>query len=552
MLAGRYIVEALLSKGGYAAVFRGVDRNLTRHIAIKVLLPSKTTPIEQEHFLREARIAATLDHPNIAPVLDYGKDGRDGTCVFLVMPLYTAGSLRTRLAQADGPLPLQESLHHFRQLAQALHYAHTRPRPVIHRDIKPENILLHQEDLRLVITDFGIARSLEPGARVGKTVTVRGTVGYMAPEQTSGIVDPRSDQYGSAIVLFEMLTGYHPLGGAVPAVSSLNGELPPALDNVIARALAPRPDERFADMLELLYAFEQGCRPSAKMRMQNTLPDTHIAPNGRGTAKTPIANVSTGTNKVSAANSGYTPRSNASTGSVREKCREGDLCLKQQHYSQALQAYEEALRMDPRNFYAWNGKGTALYNQGNYRKALEAYLRATEIDPDNAVVWVSAGLVLVRLQRYQQALVHFERALAIDPQYVAAWNGKADAQLDMNMPEASLDSYSQALQYDPKSFQAWNGVGNARSCLQDFAGAVDAYTRALLINPRSAVAWCNKAEALIGLGHNKAALDALTEATEMDKSYSRAWQLKADVYESLGNPQEAQKARRRGRPFGIK
>jgi serine/threonine protein kinase len=83
-LAGRYVVEALISKGGYAAVFRGVDQNLSRRIAIKLLLPNKTTPTEQEHFLREARISATLDHPNIAPILDYGKDGPS---VFLVMPL---------------------------------------------------------------------------------------------------------------------------------------------------------------------------------------------------------------------------------------------------------------------------------------------------------------------------------------------------------------------------------------------------------------------------------------------------------------------------------
>src|SRR6266705_5360177 len=216
-LAGRYVVEALISKGGYAAVFQGVDQNLSRRIAIKVLLHNKTTPTEQEHFLREARIAATLDHPNIAPILDYGKDGPS---VFLVMPLYTAGSLRTRLAYVNGPLPAAETIHDFHQLVNALHYAHTRPRPVIHRDIKPENILIHQEDHRLVITDFGIARALEPGALFGRTVTVRGTIGYMAPEQSSGIVDPRSDQYGSAVVLYEMLTGYHPLDGAhIPPVS---------------------------------------------------------------------------------------------------------------------------------------------------------------------------------------------------------------------------------------------------------------------------------------------------------------------------------------------
>ena len=118
--------------------------------------------------------------------------------------------------------------------------------------------------------------------------------------------------------------------------------------------------------------------------------------------------------------------------------------------------------------------------------------------------------------------------------------------------QEALVSYQQSLSYDSRSFHAWNGIGNARSCIRDFAGAVDAYTRALLVNSRSAVAWCNKAEGLIRLGHNRAALDALNEATEMDKGYTRAWLLKADVYDALGNVQEAQKARKRARPWGLK
>ncbi len=545
-LAGRYVTLALISKGGYAAVFRGLDQNLSRHIGIKVLLPSKTTPSEHEHFLREARIAATLDHPNIAPVLDYGKDGPS---VFLVMPLYTAGSLRTRLTKANGPLPAAETINNFHQLASALHYAHTRPRPIIHRDIKPENILIHQEDARLVITDFGIARSLEPGARVGKTITVRGTVGYMAPEQANGIVDPRSDQYGSAVVLYEMLTGFHPydsLGDAIALPSTVNTELPSAMDAVLLRVLAARPEDRYADMIEFMHAFDAACRPSTKMRVPpvSTSPDASLVRR--------LTNPSTRAVQQRAARNDSTGQPHISTGSVREKCQEGDQLLKLQRFSQALQAYEEALRMDPRNFHAWNGKGTALYSQGNYKKALESYQRAMEIDPNSAVAWVSAGLVLNRLQRYQQALVHFERALSIDPQYLAAWNGKADAQFDMNMPAEALASYEQALAYDPRSFQAWNGLGNVRSSLRDFAGAVEAYTHALLVNPSSAVAWCNKAEALKHQGHIRAALDALNEATEMDRGYARAWTLKAEVYEALGNTQEAQKARRRAKPWGLK
>jgi len=572
-LAGRYVVEKLISKGGYAAVFRGIDKNLSRRIAIKVLLPSKTTPNERDHFLREARIAATLDHPNIAPVLDYGKDG---SSVFLVMPLYTTGSLRTRLAQANGPLPFQETINSFHQLANALYYAHTRPRPIIHRDIKPENILIHQEDNRLMITDFGIARALEPGASVGKTITVRGTVGYMAPEQSSGAIDPRSDQYGCAVVLYEMLTGYHPLdprGGPIPPVTSLNPELPAPLDVVLQRALASRPEDRYTDMMDFTRAFDSAYqRPALKARYtppgSSTLDDIIPPRNatsassqngaqrngghgssanllqgtqgGQGAQSQSINNQNNQNNQVQSA-----APINVSTGAIRDKCREGDQYLRQQFYTQALHSYEEALRMDPYNFHAWNGKGTALYNLGHYRKAFESYQRATEIEPNNAIVWVSAGLVLNRMERYQQALVHFERALALDAYYVAAWNGKADTQLDMNMAEEAWASYEQALSIDTNSFHAWNGLGNARSYLHDFTGAVDAYTRALLINPRSAVAWCNKAEGLIRLGHNMAALDALNEATEMAKNYARAWLLKSEVYEALGNPQEAQKARRR-------
>ncbi|HEY0756598.1 MAG TPA: serine/threonine-protein kinase [Ktedonobacteraceae bacterium] len=551
-LAGRYVVEALVSKGGYAAVFRGVDQHLSRRIAIKVLLPSKTTATEQEHFLREARIAAVLDHTNIAPILDYGKDGPS---VFLVMPLYTAGSLRNRLATVNGPLLPSETVTNFHQLASALSYAHTRPRPVIHRDIKPENILIHQEDRRLIITDFGIARALEPGARIGKTVTVRGTVGYMAPEQTSGVVDPRSDQFGCGVVLYEMLTGYHPfdaLGGPVRPPSMFNRELPTALDSIVLRTLASRPEERFADMQDLVQAFDQATHSAAntafRLASQSTPAEARGSASSSFSNPTPPAQRTNNNGDSSAPQRVIRP---VNSSSAREKCLEGDQCLKLQQYAQALHAYEDALNLDPLNFHAWNGKGTALYSQGNYKRAYDAYQRATEIDAENAVVWVSAGLALNRLKRFPQSLVHFERALKIDPAYVAAWNGKADAQLDMNMPEEAIESYEMALRHDEQSFQAWNGLGNARSILRDFAGAIEAYERALLANPRSAVAWCNKAEALIRHGHARAALDALHEATELDRSYARAWTLKAEVYELLGNHQEAQKARKRAKPWGL-
>jgi Tfp pilus assembly protein PilF len=372
------------------------------------------------------------------------------------------------------------------------------------------------------------------------------------------MVDPRSDQFGCAVVLYEMLTGYHPfdaLGGPVRPPSMFAQELPTALDSVVLRAVSARPEDRFATMQDFVQAFDHATQAGSE-----TFFSVHKSP---VVVETKQDSASPYVRHITGAGVDQQPGSLAGevrqaviakvqpTANAREKCLEGDQFLKQQQFSQALHAYEDALNLDPLNFHAWNGKGTALYSQGNYKRAYDAYQRATEIEQENPVVWVSAGLALNRQKRYSQSLVHFERALALDSAYIAAWNGKADAQLDMNMPEEAIESYEMALHYDQNSFQAWNGLGNARSILRDYAGAVDAYERALRANPHSAVAWCNKAEALIRAGHTRAALDALNEATELDSHYARAWTLKADVYETLGNMQEAQKCRKRAKPWGL-
>src|SRR5207237_10094094 len=130
-----------------------------------------------------------------------------------------------------------------------------------------------------VITDVGIAGSREPVASVGKTIPVRGTVGYMAPEQTSGVVDPRSDQFGSAVVLYEMLTGYHPFdstgGGPVIPPTTLNHELPLGLDAFITRALAPIPDQPYSDMMEFLHTLNSAMRQSRATRAVTPSLDQH-------------------------------------------------------------------------------------------------------------------------------------------------------------------------------------------------------------------------------------------------------------------------------------
>jgi serine/threonine-protein kinase len=236
-----------------ATVFLARDRKLGREVAIKVLSPSVMTSVAGERFLREIRITAQLQHPNILPLID---SGDAAGLLYSVMPFVEGETLRERLL--SGRLPIDEVLLLGRELAEALDYAHRRG--IVHRDVKPENILLSNG--HAVVADFGIARAI--GLASGNSLTARGlpigTAAYMSPEQAQGGGggDPRSDVYGAGCVLYEMLTGVMAFGGAnlrevlakqaagsPTPVNQLRPEVSPAVVHIVERALAPRPEDRY-------------------------------------------------------------------------------------------------------------------------------------------------------------------------------------------------------------------------------------------------------------------------------------------------------------------
>lgn len=262
-LADRYRLDGCLGTGGMAIVLRALDLRHSRPVAIKVLKPELAGGLVRHRFHREITLAARLQHPMVVPVFD---SGETGSLLWYAMPLVEGISLRERLRQARGPLPLEETLRLLRDAASALDYAHAHG--VIHRDVKPENILLTGG--RAVVADFGIARVLLPGvdeepltpaagSAIGGLGVAVGTPAYMSPEQAMGGagVDGRTDIYALACVAFECLAGEPAFSGpTVPAVlaASVAGprprlarrrpDLPPALDPVLVRALAPEPADR--------------------------------------------------------------------------------------------------------------------------------------------------------------------------------------------------------------------------------------------------------------------------------------------------------------------
>src|SRR5579859_4853549 len=269
VVAGRYRIETLIGMGGMGAVYRASDTFEVEQVALKVLSPAKImTDMDTavERFRREARYAHQLHHKNIVPVLNFGQDGK---LLYLVMPLVTGGTLK-ELLNTENPLPTPQAQRYLNDLADAIDAIHHHPQQIVHRDIKPSNLLIHQEDGRLVVTDFGIARAMQQEKALTQRGWRLGTEHYIAPEQEHGKAEPASDIYAMGVIGYQMLTGLLPFQAVVrnhaaelPPPSVLNPALPPTIDPVILRAINIDPVKRFgtarefADALNTALAQEQ-------------------------------------------------------------------------------------------------------------------------------------------------------------------------------------------------------------------------------------------------------------------------------------------------------
>jgi predicted Ser/Thr protein kinase len=268
-LRGQFLVERELGRGGMGVVYLARELQLDRLVALKVLPPLLATqPDTRERFLREARTAARLAHPNVVPV--YRADEAGGTA-FFAMAFVDGETLAERLRDR-GPLPPAAAVPILRASAWALAYAHARG--VVHRDVKPENILLERATGRTLVTDFGIAHHATlsgEAARLTQDGHVLGTLHYMSPEQVSGErLDGRSDLYALGVVAFQVLSGRLPFEGLpatavlvahasrpAPLLRDVAPEVPGSLAAVVDRCLAKRPDDRYHTGEALADALEQ-------------------------------------------------------------------------------------------------------------------------------------------------------------------------------------------------------------------------------------------------------------------------------------------------------
>jgi len=390
---GEYVLGEEIGSGASSVVYAATHRRLGRRAAVKVLvLPPRGS--WRDRFLRESQVAASLDHPNVIPVYEAGEDAER---MFIAMR-YVAGADLGELIAEEAPLPLGRVVRIVAQVGSALDAAHAHG--LVHRDVKPANILL--EDDHVYLSDFGVAKD-SAGVGLTRTGAFLGSVEYCSPEQIEGrALDGRADLYSLACVAFECLTGEPPfhrptevailhahLNDVTPDVRSVRGDLPASVAEVLKKAMARTPDERYESGSAFATALERAARSARRQ--------THVARH-RAALLAALAAVALAAGVAL----GYALRSpgRGSVTTVQRTVRVAD-----------GHAYADAAAAQLRV----KQYGTALV----YARRAYAALKDTRKDPYRAYASYDVGAALTRLGRCPAALPYLEQANRLEPHTTA-------------------------------------------------------------------------------------------------------------------------------------
>ncbi|MEP6692900.1 MAG: protein kinase, partial [Gemmatimonadaceae bacterium] len=578
----QYLFERELGRGGAAVVFLALDRKHDRRVAVKLLLPEIAASLGKERFLREIQLAARLAHPHILPVLDSGT--ADGL-PYYVMPFVEGDTLRDLMAK-QGRLPIDVAVEIVRETADALEYAHAAG--IVHRDVKPENILLLGG--HAVLADFGIARAIHEAAdqRVTGLGFAVGTPAYMSPEQAAGDtnVDGRADQYALGAVLFEMLTGQPPFKadtaqatiarrfiGPPPRIRDLAAELPEHIDDVVARALAVTPGERFDGMLHFATALRRAAdgvampttalmpATQAAVAAPDERPSIAVLPFGNGSNDPDMDFFSEGVTdeiigalsgirglRVAARSSSYAFRgSQADVRAVADKLgvasvlegnvrRAKDRVRVRAHLVDArsgFQLWSEQYDRELDDVFAIQDDIAAKIVETLEVQLLGAAARPITVSATHDTVAHDAYLRgrFSANQRTEEGLRKsigfFQDAIAADVDYVPAYVGLSESlallavygiRTARDVMPLSRDAALEALRRDPTYAEAHVRLGVVRALFDwDWAGAEDSFRRALALSPRDAPAHQRFAlDCLVPRGEFRAAITEIDGACALD------------------------------------
>ncbi|HXB75366.1 MAG TPA: protein kinase [Candidatus Acidoferrales bacterium] len=547
-----YQLIGSVGSGGMGVVWRVLDTKLDREVALK-FLPNDGSPADsrRQRFLREAKAASGLNHPNIVTIHEINSYQGEN---FIAMELVPGKSLSELLRQRRHFTPV-EALHYGLQIAEGLGVAHRAG--IVHRDIKPGNIMSTDDGL-IKILDFGLAKLSDPAPRSGPlevepTLTAPltesgvavGTVGYMAPEQVVGDpIDARADIFCAGLVLYELLSGQRPFRGnshaeimrAVltlepPPVNSLAPEIPEAFAEVVHRCLAKTPASRYADGYELALALRRiSLNPSAATALTLTMPTITAMPrrSRRRWVRTAIA---AALGLIAIGSASYYARHRFAPATQAKPPSE--LYLRAREYLQrydrkgnvdkAIDALQIALKQDAASAAVYAALGEAYVRRDMLTPdpqwpnlAADSARRAVALNDDLAEAHVALGMALAESGRSDQAEPELQRARDLDPLNGRALVALAKVRAAQGRRGEAEELFRNAVEVSPTDWIALGELAPFYYRNAQYPDAVSAWQKALQIAPDNARLWRNLAAGYHSLDRYPEAADALQHALELD------------------------------------
>jgi serine/threonine protein kinase/tetratricopeptide (TPR) repeat protein len=484
-VADRYVLERELGRGGMATVWRARDTRHERLVAIKVLHPELASAIGVDRFIREVRVTARLQHPNIVPILDSGVlKAADGTSLPWYAMAYLDGeSLRARLAR-EQQLPIDDVLRIAESAGAALQAAHSQG--IVHRDVKPENIFLSQD--RIYVVDFGIAKALldTDQGRLTSTGLTIGTPTYMSPEQAvADRVDARSDQYSLAVVTYEMLAGEPPFSGpssqaiiarrvAEPArpLRPVRSTVSESIERAVLKALERSPADRFASVQAFTAALRSAeATPTALLR-------GHITRRRVVVSAAVVAIVASGSWLLAARQS--RPAEKVTNPEVVQLYQRGVREYDRRTPASVVTSisnFQAAIARDSTYAPAWN----ALAN--SYVRARERLFAVPGLSGDSLL---------------QRAVVAVDRAVDLDSTSAGAWVTKAVVSRAVDPTDLGppIRAVRRAIQLDSTLASAWHFLALYTFESGDVEGGMKAFRHGVMVGPTY-----TQGLAFLALGH---------------------------------------------------
>ncbi|MCB9078790.1 MAG: tetratricopeptide repeat protein [Anaerolineaceae bacterium] len=523
-----YEVIRQLGEGGFATVYEALDRMLDRRVAIKLLRVDKAGGDKTiKRFIQEARIAALLEHPNIATI--HGLRIADQR-IYMIMEYLSGGSLRGLLKE-KGKLSLDHAVRLTTGICEGLAKLHERG--IIHRDVKADNILL-TADGRPKVTDFGIAHV--PKSAGGLDLTRVGfqptSLIFSSPEQLRGEkLDARSDVYQVGALLYFMLTGHHYIDidmlesqASTQMAQHLRLELKVfmllekaickdmpeglqglwrdagALAGVVEQAMAKKKEDRFTDTLEMATAL-------------NALNISSI-PNYASTEKLDLSD-------------------------SREYNKRGLAHAGMRNYEQAIYNYSKAIQIDRHYAEAYNNRSAAHLLMDNYAQAVLDCNWAIELAPHFAAAYVNRGIANTGLRHYEEALQDYDRVIELNPKNIYAYYNRANTYVWMGKHEEAVEDYSQAIGLNPQFLAAYVNRGVVHDLMGDYQYAITDYNRAIELNPVYVHAFFNRARAYANFGNYEQAIMDYSRVIDMNPEHPYAYENRANCYLAAGDRQKA-------------